>query len=141
MSYVRKFSHEALGDITGPIDLLHIDGAHRFGPAREDIRQWGARVVPGGSMLIHDAFSSVGVTAAIAAQLVFVCGWRYAGRSRSLAEYRKEPLGRRARLVNVGHQLAQLPWFARNLAIKALMVARLGRVAHVLGHDGKTWPY
>jgi len=139
--YVRKFSHEAVGDVTGPIDLLHIDGAHRLGPARDDIRHWGARVVPGGAMLIHDAFSSVGVTAAIAAELAFAGQWRYAGRSRSLAEYRKEPLGGRARLVNVGRQLAQLPWFARNLAIKALLVARLGKVAHVLGHDGETWPY
>jgi predicted O-methyltransferase YrrM len=142
VSYVRRFSHEALDDVTGPIDLLHIDGAHRFGPARHDIRLWGARVVPGGSMLIHDAFSSVGVTAAIAAQLLLAGGWRYAGRSRSLAEYRKEPLtSRGARLLNVGRQLAQLPWFARNLAIKALVVARMGKVARRLGHDGETWPY
>jgi predicted O-methyltransferase YrrM len=142
VSYVRRFSHEALGDATGPIDLLHIDGAHRFGPARDDIRRWGARVVPGGSMLIHDAFSSVGVTAAIAAELMLTSGWRYVGRSRSLAEFRKQqPLTGRARLANLGRQLAQLPWFARNLAIKVLMVARLGKLARVLGHDGESWPY
>jgi predicted O-methyltransferase YrrM len=142
VSHVRKFSHEALADVDGPVDLLHVDGAHRFGPARDDVRRWGARVVPGGSMLIHDAFSSVGVTAAIAAELVPAGGWRYVGRSRSLAEYRREPLTTwRARLANVGRQLAQVPWFARNVAIKALMVARLGRVARVLGHDGETWPY
>jgi predicted O-methyltransferase YrrM len=142
VSHVRKFSHEALADVDGPVDLLHIDGAHRFGPARDDIRLWGARVVPGGSMLIHDAFSSVGVTAAVAAELVFTGGWRYAGRSRSLAEYRREPLTTwRARLANVGSQVAQVPWFARNLAIKGLIVARLGNVARLLGHDGETWPY
>ena len=141
VSYVRKFSHEALGDLTGPIDLLHIDGAHRFGPARDDIRWWGARVVPGGSMLIHDAFSSVGVTTAIAAELALTGRWRYAGRTRSLAEYRREPLAGRARLANVGRQLAQVPWFARNLAIKALVVTRLGKLARLLGHDGETWPY
>jgi predicted O-methyltransferase YrrM len=142
VSHVRKFSHEALADVDGPVDLLHVDGAHRFGPARDDVRRWGARVVPGGSMLIHDAFSSVGVTAAIAAELVLAGGWRYVGRSRSLAEYRREPLTTwRARLANVGRQLAQVPWFTRNVAIKSLMVARLGRVARVLGHDGETWPY
>jgi predicted O-methyltransferase YrrM len=141
VAYVRKFSHEALGDVVGPVDLLHIDGAHRFAPARDDIRRWGARVVPGGTMLIHDAFSSVGVTAAIAVELVFTHGWRYAGRSRSLAEYRKEALAGGTRLANVGRQAAQLPWFARNLAIKALVLARLGRVARLLGHDGETWPY
>lgn len=141
VAYLRKFSHEAVGDVPGPIDLLHIDGAHRFGPARDDIHRWGARVVPGGSMLIHDAFSSVGVTAAIASELLFSGRWRYAGRSRSLAEYRKQALVGRARLANVGRQLAQLPWFTRNVTIKALMVARLGRVARLLGHDGETWPY
>ena len=141
VTYVRKFSHDALGDVASPIDVLHIDGAHRFGPARDDIRRWGAKVSPGGSMLIHDSFSSVGVTAAITAQLMFSGGWRYAGRSRSLAEYRKEPVRGAARVGNAASQLAQVPWFARNVAIKALVAARLGRLATALGHDGETWPY
>jgi predicted O-methyltransferase YrrM len=141
--HVRKFSHDALGDVDGPVDLLHIDGAHRFGPARDDIRRWGDRVSPGGTMLVHDAFSSVGVTAAIGATLVASRSWRYRGRQGSLAEYRRqpEPLRGRTRLVNVGRQLAELPWFARNVAIKVLLVARLGRLARLLGHDGETWPY
>lgn len=141
VTYIRKFSYEALDDVPSPIDVLHIDGAHRFAPARDDMRRWGARVAPGGSMLIHDSFSSVGVTAAITAQLMFSGGWRYVGRSRSLAEYRKEPVRGAGRLANVGRQLAQVPWFARNLAIKALIAARLGRLTRVLGHDGETWPY
>ena len=141
VTYVRMFSHEALNEMPGPVDLLHIDGAHRFTPARADIRHWGARVAPGGTMLIHDAFSSVGVTAAIAAELLVSDGWRYASRSRSLAEYRKQRVAGAARLANVGRQLVQLPWFTRNLAIKALIVARLGKVARLLGHDGATWPY
>jgi predicted O-methyltransferase YrrM len=139
--YVRKFSHDALDDVAEPIDLLHIDGAHRFGPARSDIRSWGGRVGPGGTMLIHDSFSSVGVTGAIAAELLASGQWRYAGRSRSLAEYRREPVRGAARLANVGRQLAQLPWFARNVVVKALIAARLGRLAGALGHDGETWPY
>ncbi|MGH9230914.1 MAG: class I SAM-dependent methyltransferase, partial [Acidimicrobiales bacterium] len=141
VTYVRRFSHEALNDVAGPVDLLHIDGAHRLGPARRDLRSWGARVAPGGSMLVHDAFSSLGVTAAIGAELLLSPRWRYVGRSRSLAEYRREPVVGRARLRNVGRQLCELPWFARNLAIKALLVARLGRLARALGHDGETWPY
>jgi predicted O-methyltransferase YrrM len=141
VTYVRKFSHEALDDVGAPIDLLHIDGAHRFAPARGDIKRWGARVAPGGSMLVHDAFSSVGVTAAIAAELLTSGEWRYTGRSRSLAEYRKEPQRGTALLANAGRQLAQLPWFARNLAIKALIAARLGKLARLLGHHGETWPY
>jgi hypothetical protein len=42
---------------------------------------------------------------------------------------------------NAARQLAQVPWFARNVAIKGLVVARLGRLAMALGHDGETWPY
>ncbi len=141
VTYVRKFSHDSLDDVASPIDMLHIDGAHRFAPARDDIRRWGAKVAPGGSMLIHDSFSSVGVTAAITAQLMFSGGWRYAGRSRSLAEYRKDPVRGAARASNLARQLAQVPWFARNVAIKVLVVARLGRLAKALGHDGETWPY
>lgn len=141
VTYVRKFSHDAHGDVAGDIDLLHIDGAHRFGPARSDIRAWGARVAPGGTMLIHDAFSSIGVTAAIAVELLGSGGWRYVGRSRSLAEYRRVPVRGTARLANIGRQLGQLPWFVRNVAIKVLVTARLGRLARLLGHDGRSWPY
>ena len=63
--HVRAFSHDALGQVEGPVDLLFIDGAHRFAPALADVREWGDRVVPGGTMLVHDAFSSVGVTLAL----------------------------------------------------------------------------
>lgn len=139
--HVRRFSQEALVEVAGPIDLLHVDGAHRFVPARDDLRSWGARVPPGGCLLVHDAFSSVGVTGAIGAELLLSRQWRYAGRSRSLAEYRRESMTGRARLRNVGRQLAELPWFARNLAIKALLTARLGALTRALGHDGHTWPY
>jgi predicted O-methyltransferase YrrM len=139
--HVRKFSHDAHHDVEGEIDVLHIDGAHRFKPASEDIKAWGTRVRPGGAMLIHDSFSSIGVTLAIAATLMFSGRWRYVGRSRSLAEYRHEPVSGVAQLANVGRQLAQLPWFARNVAIKGLVTAKLGKAAKALGHDGETWPY
>ena len=125
VTYIRKFSHDALEDVPGPIDLLHIDGAHRYKPASDDIATWGAKVVDGGSVLVHDSFSSVGVTLALASKLAFSGRWRYAGRSRSLAQYVREPVTGTARVDNVGRQLAQLPWFARNLVIKVLIVAKL----------------
>jgi hypothetical protein len=70
--------------------VLYVDGAHRYAPARTDIRDWGARVAPGGTMLIHDSFSSVGVTLAIVRELMFGSRWRYVGRARSLTEYRAD---------------------------------------------------
>ena len=88
--HVRDFSAEALGEVAGPVDLLYVDGAHRFGPARADLVRWGARVRPGGRMLVHDAFSSIGVTLALLTRPSFGRRWRYAGRDGSLAEYVRE---------------------------------------------------
>ena len=44
--HVARFSDDAHGDVDDPIDVLYIDGAHRYGPARADIRDWGAAGVP-----------------------------------------------------------------------------------------------
>jgi precorrin-6B methylase 2 len=140
--HVRAFSHDALASVEGDIDVLFIDGAHRYGPALDDVRRWGARVPTGGTMLIHDAFSSVGVTLAIGRALLWSPRFRYRGRASSLAVYRHEPsTAVRDRATNAGRQLAQLPWFARNLAIKVLITLRLGRATRFLGHTDPTWPY
>ena len=139
--HVRRFSDAAMGDVEGDIDLLYIDGAHRFGPARADIVGWGRRVRPGGELLIHDSFSSVGVTLALVATLFGGARFRYVGRSESMAHYRREDLGAGARAGNALRQAAQLPWFARNVLIKFLIVVKLGSVTRLLGHDPETWPY
>ncbi|WP_426573007.1 class I SAM-dependent methyltransferase [Aquihabitans sp. McL0605] len=140
--HVRKFSHDALVDVEGEIDLLYIDGAHRFTPALDDIRRWSAKVRPGGDLLIHDSFSSVGVTGAIAVSLLASSDWRYLGRSESMTHYRKESLTSRERVRNIGRQLASLPYFVRNLLIKALILAKLGSLTQPLfGHDPATWPH
>jgi predicted O-methyltransferase YrrM len=139
VEHVRRFSDMAHEDVDGDIDLLHVDGAHRYAPARDDIAGWGGRVRPGGRMLIHDSFSSIGVTAAQGRLLVLSARWRYVGRDGSLAEYRREDLSGSERLRNALRQLAQLPWFARNVAVKLLLSLRLRRAARLLGADG--WPY
>ena len=89
--HVAAFSDAAHGDVDAPIEVLYVDGAHRYGPARTDIREWGAKVAPGGTLLIHDSFSSIGVTPAIVRELVPSRRFRYVGRSRSLTEYRRRP--------------------------------------------------
>jgi predicted O-methyltransferase YrrM len=137
--HVRQPSQDALREVPGPVELLFVDGAHRYGPARDDVERWGARVAPGGAMLVHDAFSSLGVTLALLRLLVGSREWRYLGRTRSLAEYRREPVRGAARLRNAAQQLAQLPWFVRNLAVKLALVARLRPVARLLGSPD--WPY
>ena len=139
--HVRKPSAEALGDVDGPISLLFVDGAHRFGPARADIAHYGARVPAGGVLLVHDAWSSIGVTLALLTAVTPSGRWRYRGRSGSLAEY--ERLSEPARAPgDVARQVAELPWFARNLAIKVLVVAGRRRAAERLGLEpGAPWPY
>ena len=139
VEHVRRFSDMAHAEIAGEIDLLHVDGAHRYSPARDDVAGWGARVRPGGRMLIHDSFSSIGVTGAQLRLLVLSGEWRYLGRAGSLADYRREDLRGTERLTNGLRQLAQLPWFARNVAVKVLLTLRLRRLARALGADG--WPY
>ena len=126
--------------VDGPIDVLYVDGAHRYGPARADIRDWGARVQAGGTLLVHDAFSSVGVTLAILRELVVGRRFRYVGRTRSLAEYRAD-LDGQGRLGNAGRQLLQLPWFVRNLALKVLLTLGWGKVLRRLGRPAPEWPY
>jgi predicted O-methyltransferase YrrM len=137
--HVRRPSQEALAEVNGPVDLLYVDGAHRYRPARADLARWGARLRPEGTLLVHDAFSAVGVTLAQLRLLVLSPRFRYVGRSRSLAEYRREPVAGPARAANALRQLAQLPWFVRNLAVKLALVLRLGPLARALG--SRDWPY
>ncbi|MEA2435595.1 MAG: hypothetical protein QOF65_151 [Thermoleophilaceae bacterium] len=141
--HVRLPSQEALGAVEGPIDVLYVDGAHRLGPATDDIARWGARVRPGGSMLVHDSFSSIGVTLALLRLLALGGDFVYVGRERSLAEYRRvgTPLSLAERLRNAARQLAQLPWFARNVLIKVALVTRARPLLRLLGHRGADWPY
>jgi predicted O-methyltransferase YrrM len=140
--HVRKPSSNAHGDVDGEIDLLYIDGAHRYAPALDDIRTWGARVRPGGTMLIHDSFNSVGVTGAQIRALVFGTAFRFVGRSSSMSEYRRVDLEASDRARNAARQLAQLPYFAQSLAIKVALVAKQPKIARALGHTSDApWPY
>jgi predicted O-methyltransferase YrrM len=140
--HVRRMSQDALHAVEGSVDLLYVDGAHRYGPARADIDGWGARVRPGGTMLVHDAYNAVGVMLAQLRLLFLSREWRYLGRTRSLAEYRKENLSGRARTRNVLRQATGGAYFARNCLIKVALLARLRRVARLLGQpDEDAWPY
>ena len=140
--HVRRPSQDALGEVEGPHDVLYVDGAHRYGPARADIERWGARTSQGGTMLVHDAYNAVGVMLAQLRLLVPSRRWRYLGRTRSLAEYRREDLSGLPWLKNAARQLGGVPYFVRNGLIKVALVAGLRPLAHRLGlPDGDAWPY
>lgn len=140
--HLRMFSDDALDQVSAPIDVLYIDGAHRYKPALADIRSWGALVGDGGTLLIHDSFSSIGVTLAILHALVPGSKFRYVGRSRSMTIYRADLGGGIGnRFGNGARQVAQLPWFAKNVAQKVLLSLGLGKVMTRLGRTAPEWPY
>ncbi|MEO8967409.1 MAG: class I SAM-dependent methyltransferase [Solirubrobacteraceae bacterium] len=141
--HVREPSEAALGAVQGAIDLLYVDGAHRYVPARADIERYGERVPVGGAMLIHDSFNAIGVMLAQLRLLVFSRRWRYDGRRGSLAIYRREALGPVAALISTSRQLASVPWFVRNLLVKVAVVTKLTPLARLLGHTREhgPWPY
>jgi hypothetical protein len=139
--HVAEMSTAAHGAVGDPVHVLYIDGAHRYRPARADIRDWGGRVADGGTLLIHDAFSSIGVTLAVVRELVAGHRFAYVGRTRSLVEYRATDPRGRARLASAARQLGQLPWFARNVALKVLLTLGWGQLVGRLGRTPPDWPY
>ncbi len=140
--HIRAMSDAAHTDVAGDIAVLYIDGAHRFGPARQDIDEWGERVRNGGTLLIHDSFSSIGVTLAIVRELMFGRRFRYVGRARSMTIYHADLDGSwRSRILNALHQMAQLPWFAKNIGLKVLLTIKFGKLLKMLGRPEPEWPY
>jgi predicted O-methyltransferase YrrM len=139
--HVRRPSSEALGDVEGDIELLYIDGAHRYSFARDDIRDWARRVAPGGTLLIHDSFSSVGVTLAQIRCLFFSRRFAYVGRERSMAEYRRADLSTGELARSALRQVRELGWFARNVALKVAIVTRLRPLQRLLDPRREGWPY
>lgn len=140
VTYLRKYANQAFADVPGPINLLYVDGAHRFKPASEDIRDWGKKLVPGGRLLVHDSFSSIGVTLALMVLTFFSSQWTYEGRSQSMAQFRRGPNTFGQRVTSFLRQCAQLGYFAKNLLYKVLLAAKLKPVARALGSTGE-WPY
>ena len=45
------------------------------------------------------------------------------------------------RVKNAAQQLAQLPWFVKNVALKVLLSAGLGKITTKLGRTAPEWPY
>jgi hypothetical protein len=139
--HVRKPSNAAHDDVIGPIELLYIDGAHRYAPAREDIQSWGDRIAPRGSLLIHDAFNAIGVTAAQLRLLVFGANFEYVGRDGSLVEYRRRRMRHGDRARNTARQLGQLGYFARMIMVKCALTVKAYPVTRLLGYPSRDWPY
>lgn len=119
-----------------PIDLLYVDGKHDYWTYTDDLR-WSAHLPPGGEILVHDCFSSIGVTLGTIAKVLLGSRYTYVDRATSLARFRLARPTPRQRL----RVLAQLPWFARNVGLKVLLRLRWRSLARRLGHDSPYDPY
>ncbi len=117
-------------------DLLYIDGKHDFWTVRSDLR-WRRHLPDNGAIVIHDCFSSIGVTLAVLRHVLFAGDIAYERRSDSQALFRRRRPGVRDRLRIV----AAMPWWIRNVMLKVLLRLRLRPVARLLGHDSPYDPY
>ncbi len=136
VTLLQQHSSEALASWDERIALLYVDGKHDVVSCLRDLR-WTAWLPSGARFLVHDAFSSVGVTLAMLVLGLVGRRGRFLGRTGTLAlfENASPTPADRARL------LAQLPWFTRNLIVKVMLRVRLGRLTCLLGHSGEADPY
>jgi hypothetical protein len=118
------------------VRLVYVDGKHDVWSCLDDLR-WSRFLRRGDVVLVHDAFSSLGVTAALVREALLGSRHRYVGRTGSLArlEVGRPTVADRLRV------LRELPWFARNLAVKVLLRLRLRPVARLVGHHDTADPY
>jgi predicted O-methyltransferase YrrM len=129
-------SSKARAGWSRPVGLLYIDGKHDYWTVRDDL-QWAEHVVPGGTVLLHDSFSSIGVTLALLRTTMTTPCLRYVDRTGSLARFVVAEVSMTDRL----RPLAPLPWWLRNIGVKMLLRVRMRPVARLLRHDDTADPY
>ncbi|MDT0201311.1 class I SAM-dependent methyltransferase [Nocardioides sp. AE5] len=121
---------------TRGFDMLYIDGKHDYWTLSDDLH-WSVHLPEGGAIVIHDCYSSIGVTLGILRHVLFSDRIVYERRSDSQALFRIGRPTRRDRL----RILAEVPWWLRNVAIKVLLRLRLRPIARLVGHDSPYDPY
>lgn len=121
---------------TDGVRMVYVDGKHDMWSCLDDLR-WSAFLEPGDTVLVHDAFSSLGVTLAILRDTATTRRHCYVGRTGSLARFEVAAPTVRDRLRVLG----ELPWFARNLVVKVLLRLRVRPIARLLGHRDTADPY
>jgi hypothetical protein len=134
---LSEYSTRALPGWTRPIDYLYIDGKHDYWTLSSDLN-WARHMPAGSPVLIHDCFSSIGVTLGILGHVLPSRTLAYERRVGSLALFRVRPPTAADRL----RILAEMPWWLRNVAVKVLLRLRLRRAAaRLFGHHSPYDPY
>src|SRR5690606_39034447 len=117
-------------------DMLYIDGKHDYWTVSDDLR-WREHLADGGAVVIHDCFSSIGVTLAILRHVLLADDLTFERRSDSQALFRK----RQPTVRDRWRILTQPPWWLLNVGLKMLLRLRLRGLARRLGHDSPYDPY
>ena len=104
---VEEYSTRARPRWTEDVDLVYIDGKHDIWTFSDDLR-WRAFLPEGGPILVHDAFSSIGVTLGILLRVLPADDLTYVRRIGSMALFqttqaeRRRPAPDRARAARGG---------------------------------------
>lgn len=133
---VPEYSTAARPSWSRGFDMLYIDGKHDYWTLSDDLR-WAVHLPEGGAVVIHDCYSSIGVTLGILRHVLFASSLTYERRSDSQALFRV----RRPRLRDRLRILREMPWWIRNVGVKVLLRLRLNAVARLVGHNSPYDPY
>lgn len=134
---LTDYSTRARPSWTRSIDYLYIDGKHDYWTLADDLK-WAKHLPPGAPILVHDCYSSIGVTLGVLAHVLPSRRLRYERRAGSMALFRvaTPTFADRLRIVR------EVPWWLRNVAVKVLLRLRLRAVARWLfHHEGPYDPY
>ena len=134
---VPEYSTRARPTWTRDIDYLYIDGKHDYWTLADDLK-WAEHLPPGAPILVHDCYSSIGVTLGVLAHVLPSAHLRYERRAGSMALFRVgKPSWEDRRRI-----LREVPWWLRNVVVKILLRLQLRPVAsRLFGHEGPYDPY
>jgi predicted O-methyltransferase YrrM len=121
-----------------PVSVLFVDGAHDYESVCADLRAWLPHLSESATVLMHDAYSSPGVTRAAFRVMFTSPDFSYAGASRSLVRFQR---GHGSSLAGRAGMVAKLPWFARNLLVKVASRRGWTPLVRLLGHTQEGFPY
>jgi predicted O-methyltransferase YrrM len=131
----RTFGSEAGRDWAGgPVGMLFVDGAHDYPTVLADLEAWIPHLAPNAAVLLHDVYSSPGVTRAVFKRMFTSDMFVFTGSSRSLACFRRQDMSSGAALLSGLRMLGPMPWMCRNLAVKFARRRGWKRVMRVLRH-------
>ena len=145
---IRGMSVEVRGDINGPIDLLWIDGGHRYAQVIDDIDAWSDLLRPGARVAFHDVAVHGGPTRAVWERVLAEGPFRRprAVRSVLIADYAPGPWTRAdARSATVAAARDPGPLAGREGALPRQSGATVSEVAVNFGHTATAtrspgWP-